>query len=229
MVFMARKGNKRHLKSLYSSNYYAISKKHDKYTTKSRAGRFDKKSNIPLLLFIREKLALGANRPEATKIIKQGLVKVNGKQIEDFKFPIGLNDIVSIDKLGKNYRISIDRKAHFAFDEVEKNAASSRICKVIKKYKIKKDALMIGLHDGTNIKGTKDIKVNDSVVIGSDKKINKLLPLKKGAKCFVMNGVHVGNAGEIDSIKELHDKKQIIVRKGDETFETSLRNIIVIE
>ncbi len=229
MVFMARKGNKRHLKSLHSSNYYAISKKHDKYTTKSKAGRFDKKSNIPLLLFVREKLRLGTNRPEAVKIIKQGLVKVNNKKVLDFKFPIGLNDIVSIDKLGKNYRISIDKKAHFAFTEIEKSAAASRICKVIKKYKVKKDALMIGLHDGTNIKGTNEIKVNDSVVIDNNKKINKLLPLKKGAKCFVMNGVHVGSTGEIDSIKELQDKKQVIIRDNNGVFETSLKNIIVIE
>ncbi len=229
MVFMARKGNKRHLKSLHSSNYYAISKKHDKYTTKAKAGRFDKKSDIPLLLFIRGKLGLGTNRSEAIKIIKQGLVKVNNKQVLDFKFPIGLNDIVSIDKLGKNYRISIDKKAHFAFTEIEKNAAASRICKVIRKYKVKNDTLMISLHDGTNIKGTKEIKVNDSVVIDSNKKINKLLPLKKGAKCFVMNGVHVGSTGEIDNIKELQDKKQVIIKDNSGIFETSLKNIIVIE
>ena len=99
----------------------------------------------------------------------------------------------------------------------------------IKKYKVKKDALMIGLHDGTNIKGTNEIKVNDSVVIDNNKKINKLLPLKKGAKCFVMNGVHVGSTGEIDSIKELQDKKQVIIRDNNGVFETSLKNIIVIE
>ena len=226
---MARKGNKRHLKSLYSSNYYAISKKHNKYTTKSNSGRFDKKTNIPLILLIRDKLKLSRNKLEALKIINQGLIKVNGKVVKDLKFPIGLNDIISIESLKKNYKILIDRKAHFAFNEVEDNAISSRICKVIHKYKIKKDILMIGLHDGTNIKGSNEIKLNDSVVIDKDKKINKVLTLKKTAKCFIMNGVHVGETGIIDEIRTINDKKQIIVKKDDSKFETSLKNIIVIE
>ncbi len=225
---MGRKGNKRHLKSLYSPSYYAISKKNNKYTTKMTCGRHNKYKAIPLLLFIRDKLKLSSKRTEINKIIKQGAIKINEKEIKDPRYPIGLNDIVSIDKLDKNYKISIDNKAHFNFEEIDKKNKLLRICKVVRKYKIKKDIIMIGLHDGTNIKGTSDIKINDSVIIDENIKINKILPLKKNAKCFVISGVHVGDSGILDEIKSIENKKQAIIKKQDIEFETSLKNIMVI-
>ncbi len=226
---MGRKGNKRHLKSLYSPIYYAISKKHNKYTTKMSCGRHTKDKAIPLLLFIRDKLNLSDKKVEIVKIVKQGLIKVNGKVIKDYKYPIGLNDIVNIDKLDKNYKISIDKKAHFSFEEIDKKNKIARICKVIKKYKIKKGIIMLGLHDGTNIKGKDNININDSVILNEKKEIDKILPLKKNAKCFIIDGVHVGDNGTLEEIKSIEDKKQVIIKKQDAEFETSLKNIMVIE
>jgi len=225
---MGRKGNKRHLKSLYSPSYYAISKKNNKYTTKMTCGRHNKYKAIPLILFIRDKLKLSSKKAEIVKIINQGFIKINEKIIKDYKYPIGLNDVVSIDKLNKKYKISIDDKAHFNFEEIDNKTKLLRICKVVRKYKVKKDIIMLGLHDGTNIKGTLDIKINDSVIIDENIKINKVLPLKKNAECFVIDGVHVGDRGILDKIKSIENKKQVIIKKQDTEFETSLKNIIVI-
>lgn len=225
---MGRKGNKRHLKSLYSPIYYAISKKNNKYTTKMTCGRHNKNKAIPLILFIRNKLKLSSKKTEIVKIINEGLIKINEKEIKDYRYPIGLNDIISIDKLNKNYKISIDDKAHFNFEEIDKKDKLLRICKVVRKYKVKKDIIMLGLHDGTNIKGTSDIYVNDSVIINEKKEINKILPLKKNAKCFIIDGVHVGDSGILDEIKSIENKKQVIIKKQDIEFETSLKNIMII-
>lgn len=217
------------MKSLNSPAYYAISKKHNKYTTKQTCGKHSKERSIPLLLFIRDKLNLSDRKVEIIKIIKQGFIRVNGKIIKDYRFPIGLNDIINIDKLNKSYKVSIDTKSHFAFEEIKGNETLSRICKVIRKYKVKNDIIMIGLHDGTNIKGSKDINVNDSVIITNDKKISKVLALKKNAKCFIISGVHVGNIGTLNEIKNLENKKQVIIKKENNEFETSLKNIMIIE
>ena len=41
------------------------------------------------------------------------------------------------------------------------------------------------------------MNVNDSIMLDSKNAVEKVLPLKKGSSCLVIEGVHVGTSGKI--------------------------------
>ena len=90
---------------------------------------------------------------------------------------------------------------------------------------------MLRLHDGTALNGSADANVNDSVAL-SEGKMSKLIKLGPGAKCEVIDGVHVGKTGTVKEISagSMHRTKSVLVEQHNgTTFETLVKNIIVVE
>ena len=50
---------------------------------------------------------------EVETIMKQRLIKIDGKTRTDTKFPTGFMDVVQIEKTGENFRIIYDVKGRF--------------------------------------------------------------------------------------------------------------------
>jgi len=44
---------------------------------------------------------------------REGLIKVDGKVRRDHGYPLGVMDILTIDKAGESYRVLIDTKGRF--------------------------------------------------------------------------------------------------------------------
>ncbi|MGC8669791.1 MAG: hypothetical protein ACP5TL_01400 [Candidatus Micrarchaeia archaeon] len=227
---MANKGNKRHLKALSAPMYFAIKKKGSKYVIKQDPGRFTLETSVPLSVAIRKIFGDNLSNSEIKKILNGNNVKVNNKVIRNARYPIGLNDIVYFEALNKIYMIGIDKQAKLVINELDK-MPEGRIQKIIGKYKTKGNKIMIRLYDGVTVSYNKEAKVNDSVVIGKDNKILKMIRLEVGAKCFVYDGVHVGETG---TIKELisgasNRDASAKIESGNVVFDTLLQNIMVIE
>ncbi|EQD66364.1 30S ribosomal protein S4e [mine drainage metagenome] len=227
---MAIKGNSRHIKRLNAPQYFGIERKAGKYVIKASPGRHTKEKGIALALFAK-KAGLASRTGEAIKVIKSGALLVNGKAIADPAFPVGLSDMISAKDAGKEFVIGIDKYGKVALRGAEKGSAL--VYKVVRKYKASKGSIMISLHDGRILKGTNDIKANDSVKLNSDGKgIANVLKLKEGSRCMIIDGVHVGSVGTIKKINQgtMHSKKTVMV-EGEEgsPFETLVRNIMVVE
>ncbi|MEM0149576.1 MAG: S4 domain-containing protein [Candidatus Micrarchaeaceae archaeon] len=228
---MADKGNKRHLKALSAPKYFSIEKKESAYVAKQNPGRFKLSTSVPLVIALGKLPGGSARRSDLKSIIKAGDVKVNYKIINDPKYPIGLNDIIELEKEGKSYLIGIDRRAKFAFSEL-KSKPAGRLQKVVGKFKYAGGKIMVRLYDGTVLGADKGAGVNDSVIIGSDGSVQKAIKMGIGVKCFVYNGVHVGEAG---TIKELipgaanREASAKIEGEGGVLFDTQLKNIMAIE
>jgi small subunit ribosomal protein S4e len=221
---MANKGGSGYIKRLYAPKYFAIHKKEHKYVVRQDPGRHTMKKSVALSIII-NKLNLAATRFEADKIIKGGLVSVNGKIIKEPKYPVGLNDIVTAGK--ESHMIGISDRGHILIAKKEK----SQIYKIIGKYKSKENKIMIQLHDGRIMNATTAANINDSAVI-SNEKISKVLKLDSGSKCEIIDGVHVGMMGTIKEINKgnMHKEKSVIVEPASgEKFETLVRNIIIVE
>ena len=73
-----------------------------------------------------------------------------------------------------------------------------------------------------------DISVNDSVIL-KDGKIEKTLKLAPGARCAVVDGVHVGAEGTVVNLVEgtMHKSRSLVIESGSSKFETLVRNIMV--
>jgi small subunit ribosomal protein S4e len=222
---MANKGNSGHIKRLNAPRYFAIHRKEHKYSIKQNPGRHSLDKSVALTLLI-GKLGLASTRRDADRIIKGGMVSVNGKAVKDPKYPIGLHDVLAVGS--EKFMISINHKGQI---NPRKNEKESQVYKIVGKYKYTKGKVMLRLHDGTTLNGSADANVNDSVKL-SDGKLSKLIKLGAGAKCEVIDGVHMGRNGTVKSISEgsMHRTKSVLVEEQNGTkFETLVKNIIVVE
>lgn len=223
---MANKGSSGYIKRLYAPRFFAIHRKEHAYVVKQNPGRHSLQKSVALSLLV-SKLNLSSTMQEANRIIKGGLVKVNGNVVKDPKFPVGLNDAIGVGP--DAYTIGINERGQIQIGSGEKDGA--QVYKVVGKYKDRGNQIMLRLHDGRAIRGKLDVKVNDSVML-SGKDLSKVLKLDKGAKCKIIDGVHVGMFGTIkETIKgNMHKQQSVKVeQKNGESFETLVRNIIVVE
>jgi small subunit ribosomal protein S4e len=224
---MANKGSSSHMKRLNAPRYFAIHRKEHKYTIKQNPGRHTLAKSIALTLMI-EKVGLAPTRAESNRAIREGLASVNGKKIMDPKYPVGLNDSISIGP--EHFMIKINEKGQIHILKNEKHAAK-QLYKVVGKYKYAGNKIMLRLHDGNAVNGTNDANVDDSVLI-SDGKISKVVKFHSGSKCEIIDGVHVGKAGTIKEVNagNMHRSKSVLVEQHNgEKFETLAKNIIVVD
>lgn len=228
---MASKGNKRHVSGLAASKYLALHRKEHDYVTKAQAGRHTEARSLALVIAIK-KLKYAETTGEATKIIKKGAVRINKKIVREPKYPIGLNDILEFPEIKKAYQIGVNSRAQVTFDELEKADFDSMLYKVVGKYKTTGGVVMVRLHDGSIVNaGKHEIQVSDSVILDSKRAIKKVLHLATGSECKVIDGVHVGKSGMINTIKKgtmnISSSAIIKPKSGDE-FETIIKNIMIV-
>lgn len=225
---MANKGNNRHIKSLNAPKFFGVAKKGHKYTAKQSPGRHSFEKSAPLQTIVKKTL-LFSGTAEAVKSIKNMQIAVNGSKVKDPKYPVGLNDIISIEPIGKKFLVSINLHGQAVLKEhagqIERNA------KVTGKYLYRGNKLMIKLHDGSVIPSpSKDVKVGDTIVLSESKDAKQHFPLKAGASCMVIDGVHVGAMGKIVNMAKgnMHTGATATVEQDNgERFNTLAKNLIV--
>ncbi len=226
---MASKGNSRHMKGLAATKYLSVKRKEHVYVAKPNAGRHSLERSIPLVLFA-EKAGIADTKASAVKLIKKKAFLVNKKIVTDPRYPIGLSDFVEIEGQNDAYLIGINERSQVSIEKTGRENSGKRLCKVVQKFKAKKGIIMIRLHDGTVIKSSNDVRVNDSVIIDPKNKVMDVLKLGNGRKCLVVSGVHVGTSGTIKEIKGGSSKTNpsILVESDNGGFETLLNNVMVV-
>jgi small subunit ribosomal protein S4e len=218
---MGEKGNSRYMKRLNAPNFFGIHRKERAYITKPNAGRHSLQKCIPLSLVAR-KLGVAKTTDEAARAIRAKTFTVNGKIIQEPKYPVGIGDMVATG--GETYRIWVNEQGKSTLEP----SKAEPFFKVVGKFKGPKNKLMLRLHDGTVIAAKSDIAVNDSVTLKSGK-IEKTFKLAPGARCSVVDGVHVGAQGTIVNLVEgtMHKSRSLVIESGSSKFETLVRNIMV--
>jgi small subunit ribosomal protein S4e len=222
---MANKGGSGYIKRLNAPKYFAIHRKEHKYIIKQNPGRHSLAKSIALTVAV-DKLGLAIDRPEAKKLIKAGLVMVNGKKILDPRFPIGLNDVVLANS--EEHMVGINQRGQITLEKAEKG---KQVYKVIGKFKYSGNSVMLRLHDGSIVKANADAKTDDSVTVANGK-VSKVIKFGPGSKCEIIDGVHVGKSGKIKDVMagNMHKTKSVIVEQSSGgKFETLVKNIIVVE
>lgn len=169
---------------------------------------------VPVVIAVRDILHLAKTAKEVREMIKQKLLKVNGRVVEDYRESVMLFNLL---EAGKNYKLSISPTKKFVFEESKEK---DRICKVIGRTLLKGETLQVNLHDGTNfIAKDKSIAVGDTVYLDTTGKVKKHVALDKSSAVFVFSGKYTGMNGKVKSIE---GKKALIQFKDKEALlETS--------
>merc|ERR1711966_428972 len=104
---MAR-GIKKHLKRLKAPKKWMLNKLGGIWAPNPKSGPHKKTESFPLILVLRNKLKNALNNREVTQILKQKVIKVDGKVKVEKNYPTGIMDVISIEKTNENFRILYD-------------------------------------------------------------------------------------------------------------------------
>ena len=97
---------------------------------------------------------------------KEGLIKVDNKIRRDPKYPLGIMDVVSIEKTGEHFRLLYDTKGRYQAHKIDEKEAAFKLCKVTKKAMGINKIPYIVTNDGRTIRFPHpDIKKNDSIKV----------------------------------------------------------------
>merc|ERR1719453_386581 len=185
-------------------------------------------------VLLRNRLKYALSQQEVLKICKQkeGLIKVDQKVRRDHKYPVGFQDVVSIDKTGENFRMLYDVKGRFQAVPVDAKEAGWKLCKVVRKTLGKNKIPYIVTHDGRTIRFPHpDIKKNGTVKFNLESgEVDGIVKFDNGATVFTTGGNNIGRVGVLQHI-EHHPGSYEIAHVKDargNTFATRLSNIFVI-
>jgi len=218
----------RHHRRVAAPAAWPIEKKTHAWVVGANAGSHSMKTGIPLLIVVRDMLKLATNSREAKAIINEGNVLVDGIPRKDYKYMTGLFDIISLPTINEYYRLLLDANNRFKLFKEEPGA--SKLCRINNKTIVKKGAMQLNLHDGSNVLASNEYKTFDTVMLSiPDRKIIKHMPYKSGNLALVIGGEHSGEIGKIKQIRKVRGSgTNMVVLSNDTDFETIEKYVYVI-
>jgi len=216
-----------HQKRLSAPKTYKVPRKAFKWVVKPSPGPHDKTA-IPLLVVVRDYLQLADTGREARRIIAAGEIMVDGVVRKDYKFPVGLFDVVTIPKLEKSYRILFDEKGRYIPKEIED--ANLKLYRINNKTVVKGGRIQLNLFDGTNILGSNDYKTKDSLLLKiPEKEIVDHLRFEEGALVMITGGTHAGLIGRVKNYKVVRSSApNLVTVEGKERTITTIEDYVFV-
>jgi small subunit ribosomal protein S4e len=218
---------KNHMKRITAPSTWHVQRKKTKFIARPSPGGSPLKYTMPIGVLLLEQLKLFQTRKEVKHALNSKDLLVNGIPRNDYNFPLGLFDVLSIPKLEKNYRLAVNKNEKLILLPVEKKHANERVCKITKKLTMIGKKIQISTFDGRTVVLTKDdqYQVGDSILMHMpEQKIEEHLKLEKGATAYVFRGKSCGETITIDAI----EGSVINYTKKDEKKETRKEFIIII-
>jgi len=218
-----------HMKRITMPKTWPIAKKTHLWATRQHAGAHCIATSMPATIVLRDMLKVCDTASEAKKIVAARDLIVNGKAVKDAKAPIGLMDVVSIPKMGVNYRVQLTSKGKLAFVAIEEKDARWILCRVENKTLVAGGKVQLNLSGGRNILvDSCKAKTGDTVKVCLETgKAVKLYPLAEGAVVLVTSGRHIGAIETIDKYTVVNRPTENIITFKDGS-ETVKRNVFVI-
>ncbi|MCS7102974.1 MAG: 30S ribosomal protein S4e [Candidatus Korarchaeum sp.] len=228
---MGKMGGSRHLKRLAAPGYYPVAKREKVWVVKPRPGPHPIDEGIPLLLIVRDVLKLATTTREARKIISMKKIYVDGKPRYDYKFQVGLMDVISIPEVDSHYRVIPDPHRFLKLLEIPPTESKLKVVKVVGKRTVRGGRMQLSSHDNRNFLFDdgigREVKPGDSLLIElPSQEIKEVLKLQEGSLVLVTRGRMAGHLG---TIKELGEVVEISdIDNPELTYRGVPRNVMVV-
>lgn len=220
---------KKHIKRMAAPNSWAIPRKTSYWVTKPSPGPHGTRESMPLLAVVRDMLKLCDNAREARFIIGSRGISVDGKVVTNYKYPVGLMDVVTILKTKQNYRMLVDYKAQLKLVTIDDSEKGWKLARIDGKKVIKKGKVQLNLHDGRCMILAKDqYKTGDVLKIDvPSQKLVKNFKLEKGSMALLIGGSHPGSLQTIEDYQIRRGSAPNLVT-FKEGFSTIKENVFVV-
>ncbi len=209
---MTRHAGQKVLKRLNIPKFVQIKRKHGTFLVNPSPGPHPKSFCLSLLHIVRDLLKIVDNYREAKKLIGLGYFKVDGRVIRDSGFPIGVMDVLSIEKMNAYYRMLPDSHHGLILYEITKEESTYKLCRINDKSTVKGGHIQLHLHDGRNVlvqvadpRNPKEDKYHRMDVLKiniPEQEIGKKLEFKTGSLALIVSGKNIGQKGKIIEINK---------------------------
>jgi small subunit ribosomal protein S4e len=228
------KGPRKHMKRLAAPGHWQIPRKVRPFTIRAKPGPHALQEHIPLGIVIRDMLRLTSTLNETRRILAQGHVKVDGRIRKDYKYPVGLMDVIEIAETKTRVRLVPDFRHHLQLFDIPKKEVDLKPCKITGKNTVTKGAIQLHLHDGRTIllqvqdpktKPKEPYRPGDTLLIKvPDQTIQTHIPLKEGVTAIITGGDHTGNVGKLLKI-DPENRLGTLHTTKDKTILTAIRYV----
>ncbi len=220
---------KKHIKRMAAPSRWALPRKTSHWVSKPSPGPHGTEESMPLLSVVRDMLKLCDNSREARFIIGSRGISVDGRIVTDYKFPVGLMDVVTVGKTKKSYRMLIDYKNKLQLLAIEESEKDFKLARIDNKKSQPKGKVQLNLHDGRCILLPKDqYKTGDVLKLELPKqKVVKAIKLEKGSVALLIGGSHPGSLQTIESYEVRRGSAPNLVT-FKEGFTTVRDNVFVV-
>lgn len=231
---MGYKGQRKIIKRVAAPKNWYLGKLKGVYGTRPTAGPHKLRECIPLNVLLQQRLKYALTRDEAMKIVldKEGMVKIDGKVRRNHRFPLGIMDVVSIEKTNEHFRILLDIKGRFQPHRIDAKEAGFKLCKIVRKQIGKNKIPYIVTHDGRTIRFPHpDIEISDSIKLNvNTHEIDGCIKFVNGATVTLTGGNNMGRIGVLQSIEKHLGSFDIAHVKDSrgKHFSTRVGNVMVI-
>merc|ERR1712224_4242 len=209
---MAR-GPKKHLKRLHAPYHWMSKKLGGIFAAKPSVGPHNKKECIPIILLLRDRLKYALNGREVKSILMQRLVKIDGKVRTDSTYPVGFQDILSVDRTDEHFRMLIDPKGRFVLHNIAYNEAHYKLCKIKKVVQSSGGIPIAVSHDARSLRFPDlMVKANDTVVLDiSSNTIMETIKFETKNLAIVTHGHSAGRIGLVISLDKHTGAHTIVI------------------
>jgi len=194
---------KRHLKRFASPTTWQIKKKGIKFITRPNPGTHPLELSMPICVVLKEMIKAARTTAEVKKLLYSNEVLVDGKRVKDYRFPVGLMDVVSLVPSKQNFRIVLGEKGKLGAIEIDAKESKMKLSRIKNKTAVKGKKIQVNLADSRNIIVEKDsYKTGDCLMVElPSQKILGHFKLEKGAAVQLLSGKHIAEIGNVVDIK----------------------------
>jgi len=241
---LAKMGESRHLKRLAAPWFWPILRKEYKWVVKPSPGPHPINRSMPLLTVIRDVLGYAKTAKEAKYIIYSGKVLVDGVVRKDYRFPVGIMDVVAIPEIELYTRFIPYPTKYLWFTKIPKEEANLKIVRIEDKVTVKGGHIQLNLLDGRNIvirvkdpkqpaEATNFATLDSLLIEVPSQQIIQHIKLDIGKIAIVIDGKNVGRIGKIVNmdVKPGLKRRRSVVTLEDmqgHRFQTILDYIMVV-
>jgi small subunit ribosomal protein S4e len=208
------------MKRQQAPRFWPITRKEHAWAVKSHPGPHALKSSFPLLLVVRDVLGFAKNGAEATTLIKQGKVLVDGVTQKDERLPLGVMDTVELPDAKQAFRVLPDYGGKLRLKPMKGDERGFKLCRIVGKTTVGDGNVQLNLHDGRNLvvpEAEAPYRVNDVLQVKIPRQeIIGHVKFEEGIQAMVTGGRSQGQIGVVAVIgNEPGNKRTATVRTPD--------------
>ena len=192
----------KHLKRHFAPKTWKIKRKGIKYIAKPSPGPHKIVMSFPLNVLLRDILGYANSNKEVKFILEKKEVMVDGIRRKDYRFPVGLLDVLSLKDINEHFRIILDKKGKLDLIKIGEEEKGVKLNKITGKSMVK-GKIQLNLYDGKNIFVKENsYKVGDSVLLtlGEKNEVKEHIRFDKNALIYLIGGKHTGQIGKVQDI-----------------------------